>query len=131
MIGACSSGIQPPGRKYSGMKILRQTLAPAGFLLAVMGVSFPSQAQQPQAQKSGAQQPGCIADWSEAGPIVRREGLAPIERVGRLARDRASVEIVTSTLCRAEDRYVYRLTVRGGHGALRTLVVDARRPFDP
>ena len=62
---------------------------------------------------------------------MRKEGLAPIEKVGRLARDRASVEIITSTLCRAEDRYVYRLMVRGEHGALRTLVVDARRPFDP
>ncbi len=76
-------------------------------------------------------QQSCIADWSDAGPIVRREGLAPIEQVGRLARDRASVEIVTSTLCRNDDRYVYRLTVRGGRGGLRTLVVDARKPFDP
>lgn len=103
------------------MNFHRNTLAPAGFLLAAMALAFPASAQQS----------ACIADWSEAGPIVRREGLAPIERVGRLARDRASVEIVTSMLCRADDRYVYRLTVRGGHGSLRTLVVDARRPFDP
>lgn len=73
----------------------------------------------------------CIADWSEAGPIVRKEGLAPIERVGKLARDRASVEIVGSALCLTQDRYVYRLTVRAEHGTLRTMVVDARKPFEP
>lgn len=95
-------------------------VVPAGILLGALVISIPSSAQQT-----------CIADWSEAGPIVRREGLATIESVGRLARDRASVQIVTSALCRAQDRYVYRLTVRGGEGTLRTLVVDARRPFDP
>ncbi len=79
---------------------------------------------------SDAQQ-ACIADWSEAGPIVRREGLVSIEHVGRLARDRAAVEIVRTALCRAENRYVYRLTVRGDQGAMRILVVDARKPFDP
>jgi uncharacterized membrane protein YkoI len=93
--------------------------ATAAVLGAMAGVA-PASAQQT-----------CIRDWSEAGPIVRREGLAPIERVGRLARDRSSVEIVRSTLCRDQDRYVYRLTVRGDGGALRTLVVDARKPFEP
>lgn len=72
----------------------------------------------------------CISDWSEAAPIVRREGLVPIEHVDRLARDRSSVQILRSALCRDQDRYVYRLTVRGGEGVMRTLVVDARHPFD-
>lgn len=79
----------------------------------------------------GLAQHTCIVDWSEAGPIVRREGLASIEQVGRLVRDRRSGEVVTSALCRAEDRYYYRLTVRAEHGTLRTVVVDARKPFDP
>ncbi len=78
----------------------------------------------PQAQLA------CISDWSEAAPIVRREGLVPIELVDRLARDRSSVQILRSALCRDQDRYVYRLTVRGGEGTMRTLVVDARHPFD-
>lgn len=95
-------------------------LAPASALLVATALASSASAQQV-----------CIADWSEAGPIVRREGLATIERVGRLARDRASVEIVRSTLCRVEDRYIYRLTVRSDQGAFRTLVVDARTPFDP
>ena len=32
----------------------------------------------------------CFATWSEAAPIARRERLASIEQVNRLARDRAS-----------------------------------------
>lgn len=95
-------------------------LAQAGALLASTVFYSPLRAE-----------PICIADWSEAGPIVRREGLAPMEQVGRLARARASAEVLRSTLCLADDRYVYRLTVRGEAGALRTLVVDARRPFEP
>lgn len=70
-----------------------------------------------------------MADWSEAGPIVRREGLVPIEQVSRMARELSAGTIVNSTLCRTDDRYVYRLLVRGHDGALRVLFVDARQPF--
>ena len=83
----------------------------------------------PAATVSGQQ--SCMADWSEAAPIVRREGLATIERVGRMMRDGAAMEIVTSALCTAYGRYVYRLTVRGAGSGLRTLFVDARQPRIP
>lgn len=76
-------------------------------------------------------QPNCIADWSEAAPIVRREGLATMERVGRIMRDGAAMSIVTSALCTSDGRYVYRLIVRGAGGSLRTLIVDARQPRIP
>ena len=92
----------------------------SALLMAAGGATPPARAQQ-----------SCFADWSEAGPIVRREGLATIERVGRIVRDRDASEIVNSALCTTEGRYVYRLTVRGGQGALKTLVVDARQPFGP
>lgn len=72
----------------------------------------------------------CFADWSEASPVVSREGLKTIEHVSRLARDRASVEIVNSALCRDESRFVYRLLVRGAEGRLTLLIVDALKPFD-
>lgn len=91
----------------------------ASLLVAVSVVFAPAQAE-----------PVCITNWSDAGPIVRREGLTTIEHVGRLARDRASLEIVDTALCRADDRFVYRLTVRSGEGVLRKLYVDARRPFE-
>jgi len=54
-----------------------------------------------------------------------------MERVGRLARDRAGVAVVTSALCKSGEGYVYRLLVRGDRGQLKTLVVDARQPFGP
>lgn len=102
----------------------------AAFLIAGLGISAPAAAQNPNVQWVQAQQ-SCIADWSEAGPIVRREGLLTIERVGRIVRDKAAGEIVNSALCTTDGRYVYRLTVRGGKGGLTTLVVDARQPFGP
>ncbi len=75
----------------------------------------------------------CIVNWSDAGPIVRREGLVTMERVSRLARDRESLEIVNSALCKVESGYVYRLRVRGihvhGRAVVKTMFVDARDPF--
>jgi hypothetical protein len=100
--------------------------------------SVPNEASVAVARAAAAGVPqslDCISDWSEAGPIVRREGLATMERVGRLASDKASLEIVTSALCQSDSGYVYRLRVRGGHdggkAALKTLFVDARQPFGP
>lgn len=84
-----------------------------------------------QAAAAAAEAPakGCFASWSEAAPIVKREGLATIERVNRLARDRAAAEIVNGKLCQDSGRYIYRLVVREAKGPLRTLIVDARDPF--
>lgn len=76
-----------------------------------------------------AQASGCFASWSEAAPIVKREGLATIERVSRLARDRAAGEIVNGKLCHDSGRYIYRLVVRETNGPLKSLTVDARDPF--
>ncbi len=101
------------------MQHILNTSAAGALLAASLLYSSSAQAQL-----------ACISDWSEAAPIVRREGLVPIELVDRLARDRSSVMILRSALCRDQDRYVYRLTVRGGEGTMRTLVVDARHPFD-
>lgn len=99
--------------------------------LAVALTGPAAQAQtKSQAQTKPPAPLDCISDWSDAAPIVRREGLAPMELVDRLARDRSSVQVVRGTLCKDHDRYVYRLTVRGDHGTLRTLFVDARRPFE-
>ena len=100
-----------------------QIIAAVALLSAGIGVSTPVKAQQPQQ--------GCVSDWTQAAPIVRREGLATIERVGRIMHDKAAGEIINSALCTIEGRYVYRLTVRGGQGRLKTLVVDARQPFGP
>ncbi len=76
-----------------------------------------------------AAQPTCLSDWSVAGPIVRREGLATIEQVGQLAQQISALTIVNSALCRTGGRYVYRLVVRDHAGKMRTLFVDAKTPF--
>lgn len=103
-----------------GMRCSKPIFAVALALACAPLFASPSHAQM-----------SCIADWSEAGSIVRREGLAPMEHVGRLMRERSHAQIMRSTLCRENDRFVYRLTVRGGEGTIRTLVVDARNPFHP
>ena len=52
-----------------------------------------------------------------------------MEKVNKLARTHAAVEIVNGKLCQNGDRYVYRLVVRESRGPLKSLVVDAREPF--
>jgi uncharacterized membrane protein YkoI len=77
-----------------------------------------------------AAQSTCYSDWSVARPIIRREDLATVERVSELAEEREVGEIVKTTLCRERGRFVYRLMVRRPSGKVRTMVVDARRPFE-
>ena len=53
-----------------------------------------------------------------------------MERLSELAFEQDAGDIVKTTLCKDRGRFVYRLMVRNSHGALRTLVVDAKRPFE-
>jgi uncharacterized membrane protein YkoI len=76
-----------------------------------------------------AAQSGCYADWSVAAPIVRKEGLATVEALSRLAQARISGDIVKTTLCREKGGFVYRLVIRSPQGRLFNRTVDARAPF--
>jgi|SRR5919108_919829 uncharacterized membrane protein YkoI len=78
-----------------------------------------------------AQKAQCFADWSDAAAVVRKEGLIAVERLIRLWGGKLFGEIVKSTLCEHEGRYVYRLVVRKGKGQLKIVTVDARKPFEP
>ncbi|MGE5267741.1 MAG: PepSY domain-containing protein [Deltaproteobacteria bacterium] len=71
----------------------------------------------------------CIDDWSTAVPVVKEEGLAPVETVTRLAKTRLQGAIVKVTLCKLEERYVYRLLVRSSNGKMAPVFVDAKEPF--
>lgn len=71
----------------------------------------------------------CFADWSEAAPIVRKEGLATVESLSGQARDKLDGEIVKTTLCQERGSYVFRLIVRRANGQLKSVTLDARRPF--
>jgi uncharacterized membrane protein YkoI len=71
----------------------------------------------------------CIADWSEAAPIVHKEKLATVEALSRLAADKLPGSIVKTTLCEERGAFVYRLVLRDAHGRLSNHIVDARAPF--
>jgi len=71
----------------------------------------------------------CLDDWGVASTVVAREQLATVEAVTRLTRDLLSADVVRTALCRDNDRYVYRMVVRGPRGRLRNLSVDARHPY--
>ena len=75
-------------------------------------------------------EPVCYADWSVAAPIVKKEGLVTVEKLTDLARSKLGSEIVKTTLCADGVRYTYRLVVRDANNQLKTLIVDAHKPFD-
>jgi uncharacterized membrane protein YkoI len=77
-----------------------------------------------------AQENTCIADWSVAAPIVRKEGLVTVEQLSTLARSRLSGEIVKTALCEQKGGYVFRLLVKGMNGQLKNVTVDAKAPFE-
>lgn len=98
------------------------------YVLSALVVTVGTGVLPPATMAADAVVGGCYPSWTEAAQVVKREGLATIERVSRLARDRAA-EIVNGTLCQDSGRYVYRLVVRESKGPLKTLIVDAREPF--
>lgn len=72
----------------------------------------------------------CYENWTVAAPLVRAKGLVPIDRLTELARSKLNSEVVRSTLCLESSVYFYRLVVRDEDGYLRSIVVDAKRPFE-
>lgn len=73
----------------------------------------------------------CVSDWSLAAPIVKAQGLVPVEDLSRLSRKKLDGEILTTTLCETGSGYVYRLVVKGKDGKIRSQSVDAKAPFGP
>ena len=72
---------------------------------------------------------GCYSNWSEAAPIVSREGLLTVEQLTASARGKLAGDIVKTTLCKEGGGYVYRLVVRGPNGQLTSATVDAKAGF--
>jgi uncharacterized membrane protein YkoI len=72
---------------------------------------------------------GCYSDWSDAAPIVKKEGLTTIEALAETARGKLSGDIVKTTLCEEGGGFVYRLLIREPAGRLVNRTVDARTPF--
>ena len=71
----------------------------------------------------------CMTDWSLAAAVVRKEGLTTVEQLSKLAHKSGAGDIVRTTLCEDGGTYVYRLVVKDRNGQLKSLTVDARKPF--
>ena len=67
----------------------------------------------------------CFSDWSDAAPVVSREGLKSARDVQDLTRSRLGGDVVRITLCRGEQGFVYRLVVRTVDGRISNLTVSA------
>jgi len=73
----------------------------------------------------------CLSDWSIAAPIVRREGLVTVEQLSGLVRQRFPGDIIKTSLCEGGGTYAFRIVIRTANGQLRSMVLDARKPFGP
>jgi hypothetical protein len=72
----------------------------------------------------------CFEDWSDAAPIMLKEGLLSTRDLHEQARQHLTGALLRITLCQEGKRYTYRLLVRGANGQLNMVTVDARHPFD-
>ncbi|MFV0296828.1 MAG: PepSY domain-containing protein [Hyphomicrobiaceae bacterium] len=75
-----------------------------------------------------AANPQCIPDWSDAAPVVRREGLRSVRDVQDQTRNTLGADVVRITLCKDDGAYIYRLTVRAANGRVSNTTVNARFP---
>ncbi len=73
---------------------------------------------------------GRCFEWSIAAPIVKKEGLATVEKLTRLAHIKRVGDVLRAKLCEEQGAFSYRLVVRDPKGRLRILMVDARHPFE-
>lgn len=72
----------------------------------------------------------CYDTWSLAAAVVKQEGLISVEELNRQAPKRLDGTIIRVTLCKENDRFVYRVVVKSPGGQVRNLTLDARKPFD-
>ncbi len=68
----------------------------------------------------------CFSNWSDAAPIVAREGLLAARDIQAVSRRRRSGDVVRITLCREETGYVYLLLLRDERGRISNLKIDAQ-----
>lgn len=90
-------------------------------ILATLGLSLAGQASAET----------CYADWSEAGPIVREQGLVPAKDLQDLAKAKVEGKLIKITLCEDQGSYVYKLVFDQNSGDVVDMTVDAHTPFQP
>lgn len=109
--------------QFVGLKPL-ETLMTRIPLIAALALSHVAAASA--AARAGET---CMADWSVAASIVRKEGLTTVEQLISLATKSGAGSIVRTTLCETDGNYVYRIVIKQDNGKLKTMTVDARKPF--
>lgn len=67
----------------------------------------------------------CYDDWSEAGPVVRKEALMPVTDVLRKVKRERSGKVVKVRLCKRAEDYFYKVALAGRGGAISWLLLDA------
>ncbi|MEZ5853942.1 MAG: hypothetical protein R3D67_04055 [Hyphomicrobiaceae bacterium] len=77
------------------------------------------------AAQTGRADTQCFADWSDAAPIVSREGLRTARDVLGDTRDHLGAEVVRITLCQNQSGFIYRLVLRSSDGRLHNSTVSA------
>jgi hypothetical protein len=92
-------------------------------VLVVLATALPAQAAPAVAAS-------CFDDWSDAAPVMLKEGLVGTRELHEQARQHLPGDLIRITLCQEGPRYIYRLLVRDPVGRLTAVTVDARRPFD-
>jgi uncharacterized membrane protein YkoI len=98
--------------------------------IIVSGVQpLAAQIAAPAQEARAAVEPKCWPDWSEAAVVVRREALAPVERINKLAREKhPGADVIKVTLCEEQGKFTYRLVLREKQGQLKSVQLDARQP---
>lgn len=101
---------------------LARNILPASILATILAVSMWSAPVNAETN--------CFGDWSDAAPVVNREGLKSTRDVQEMARERVGGDVVRITLCRADEGFVYKLVVRGWDGRISNLTVAAAAGAD-
>lgn len=99
------------------MAFIRHSLCAALLALGICSVADSGQA---------AVERGCYADWSEAGPVARREALLPVAQILKSVRAERAGRVARVQLCQGRDSFHYRVAVFDVGGSLSWLKVDAR-----
>lgn len=76
-----------------------------------------------------AEESECYNDWSVAAAIVEKEKLLTVDKLTSGAKTTLTGDIVKTTLCKVDGKFVFRLVLRD-KGTLKTVTVDARDPLE-
>ena len=98
---------------------MQRQFAIFGVLAALLPISITPAHAVPDATDA------CIANWSDAAPIVAREKLLAAREIHLMSRRSLPGDVVRITLCRQGAGYFHLLLLRDGKGRISNLKIDA------